>query len=126
MEFVRGLRPQERATFTSLYKKIKPEAVDGRIVERAVALLEAKQLREKLCRHCHNALDANPCKICGRLVSSKQNLNDAIVAAAAEQTEDVDVLYCYDTGVFAFAQYMDQKLCMQKPPHSLGPLFEPR
>lgn len=127
MEFVRGLRDEESANGSALLAKIRPEAVDGPIVERAVALLRARKLKERLCTRCNNAMSAAPCPGCKRLVSSKQNLNDAIIVAAAELTEDVDTLYCYDTGVHDFVPYLDSSRCkLLKPSHPIGPLFEQR
>lgn len=124
MEFVRGLRPPEKEAERRLYGKIQVEVVDGAVSDRAVRLLAARNLREGLCPHCRNALKATPCPRCHRLISSKQNLNDAIVVATAEILEDVDVLYCYDDGIKDFEQHLAPGSCrLAQPPHPIGPLF---
>ncbi len=125
MEFARGLRPDDRARLSSIYAKIQSEVVDGRIVDRAIALMHARNLREKICQKCKTSLDTHECDSCKRMISAKQNMNDAIIAATAELADDVDVLYCYDGGVFHFADHIDKTRCrIEEPPHHIGPLFD--
>jgi hypothetical protein len=59
MEFLRGIHVDDQAA--AMYRKIQPEAVDGRMVTRALELVNARKLRETLCKRCFNALKANPC-----------------------------------------------------------------
>jgi hypothetical protein len=108
----------------ALRAKIRIEAVTGDIVERATALLVARGITEKVCPKCNSWNIAKPCALCKRIVSSKQTLNDTIIAAAAELNNNVDVLYCYDGGAKLFAEHMDGSRCtFREPPHHAGELF---
>lgn len=116
-EFIRGVRQEELEAQSVIRNKIRPEAADARVVDRAIQLMAKRQLHEKLCRKCLNAETATPCTMCKRLVSSKQLLNDAIVAASAELTDDVDVLYGYDSGIGDFVKYWTASRCeLREPP----------
>ncbi|NUQ74458.1 MAG: hypothetical protein HUU21_12955 [Polyangiaceae bacterium] len=125
MEFLRGHRAEEQASLSAISRKIVIEPVDGSVVERAVALLKARNITEKRCRKCQTWDKATACDLCKRFVSAKQNLNDAIIAASAELHDTVDTLYCYDGDAAEFGPYMDAGKCaIRRPPNHIGPLYE--
>lgn len=123
LEVLRGLKPEEQERFSQLRDHVKIAAVDASTVDRAAALLRARNQAEKLCRKCLSAEKDRSCPACKRLVAAHQRVNDALIAATADVLTDVDVLYSYDTGVQAFGAHL-HSCRIETPPDPNGPLFE--
>lgn len=125
VEIMRGLKPEERERdeVRALFARFQVEALDNSAADLAVKLLDKRRTREKVCPRCLSSELEHECPACGRIASSQQRLNDALIAATADTRDDVPVLYTFDGGVLAFGP--DVSRCrIEKPPSAFGPLFE--
>jgi predicted nucleic acid-binding protein len=127
VEIQRGLRPNERSleSVRALFSRFQVEPADGAAADLAVKLLQQRNANESVCPRCLGTANDHKCARCGRVASSQQRINDALIAATADTriTPAVPVLYAFDTGVLAFKPYVSQ--CrIEQPPNAYGPLFE--
>jgi hypothetical protein len=123
-EFNRALRDHERTWLERLRGKLFVEAVDVRVIDRAVDLFNKRRKVTAICRECLGALVSHPCKGCGNAVASTQRINDAIIVASADVHDSVSVLFSDDDGVHDFALDVDPRSCnVQRPPPPDGDLF---
>jgi PIN domain len=128
VEVMRGLRPEERERedVKILFARFQVEAMDGAAADLAVKLLQKKNANERVCPRCLGSEHEHKCPKCGRLASSQQHLNDAVIAATADsRTAAVPVLYAFDGGVLSFAKYVS-RFRIERPPAAFGPLFSRR
>ncbi|WP_441287247.1 type II toxin-antitoxin system VapC family toxin [Sorangium sp. KYC3313] len=105
-ELCRHMMPDEMEWFSGVSSKLDVVAFDGRVAIEAARLVRVRNLKEKLCSHCLNAIAQHPCKVCRRLVASHQRINDAMIAASAEISDKVSVLYTFDGGLLSFGQHV--------------------
>lgn len=123
MEFLRGVRPDEREAAEALLAKTEAEMVDHRVAEHAHRLMAKRVGSRRVCERCLGAHDEHPCKVCKRLVSNDQRLRDALIIATADLLPDVSTLYSFDGGVLAYTSDVN-RVAIAKPASADGPLFE--
>ena len=94
VEVMRGLRPEERERddVKARFARFQVEAIDGAAADLAVKLLRQKNANEKVCPRCVGSERSHKCPACGRVASSQQRVNDALIAATAETRAGVPVL----------------------------------
>lgn len=98
IEFMRRIREHERVPYESILPHLEVLPVDLPVANKASALLRDRDgdPSVKVCRRCLNSTKDTECVGCKLRISSYQRINDAIVAATAEVTDKVTVLYTFD------------------------------
>jgi predicted nucleic acid-binding protein len=115
VEFCRGMRDDEKAWFDNVSARFDVIATTGAIAGKAADLLRGRSKTiGKVCPKCLSAPEDHVCTKCNLRVASQQRLNDSVIAATAELTTRVSVLYSFDTGVHSFSAQMGK--CLIRSP----------
>ena len=123
-EICRFKSPSGDRMITKLSSKIRVITFNGAMASRAAELLADRNRPETVCKRCLNSKAApNECTQCAKLISPQQRVTDAMIAATAELTRDVDILYSYDSGVLNFSRYV-KRIRIVEPDQDNGPLWD--
>lgn len=115
VEFCRGLRDDEKAWFDKISERFDVIATDGRIAQKAADLLRGRNKSiGRTCPKYLNAREDHTCTKCGQKTAQQRRINDAIIAATAELTGRIEVLYSFDAGVQSFSGQMTE--CVIRSP----------
>lgn len=126
MEALRNIRDDERPKFEQLRERIQVLAPDEMVIEKAIELMRAKvkPWETKLCRACLHPADAHKCASCGHLISNDQRMHDYIIAATADLSTEVEILYTFDRKILALGAERLIRPRVLEPPHTAGALFD--
>lgn len=105
-ELCRHMLPDEQEWFQGVLPRLNVVPFDGPVALEAARLIRARNQKEKLCSYCLNAINEHPCKVCKRRVASHQRINDAMIAACAEVSDRVSLLYTFDGGILSFKNHV--------------------
>lgn len=93
--------------------------MDKVIAETAASLLRQARRMPSIknrCSVCLNSLDAHPCTGCNKSISAYHRFADAVIAATAQESDRVGVLYCYDTGILNGLAALLKNCRVERPP----------
>ncbi|HMU41493.1 MAG TPA: PIN domain-containing protein [Pseudomonadota bacterium] len=123
-EICRFKAPTGERAVAKLAEKIRVIPLTGAMASRAAELLDKRNKPESVCKKCLNS-KAEPykCVQCSKLISPQQRIADAMIAASAELTKDIDTLYSYDGGLLEFAPHV-KRIRIVEPDQDHGPLWE--